>query len=106
MSLRAKIVTHERIITLAATPESLAPIPGTSKRSTDAVIQAKLTNTQSCFIGNNNAQLFELSPGTVISLSDLIHVGTEMEFDLDEIFCKVGVNGEGVNILRTEVVTI
>lgn len=106
MSLRGKIITHSRTITLAVTPESVAPSPGTSERTTDAVIQAKSGNTVACFIGDENNQDFELGPGAVIAISDLVHIGTELEFDLDEIFCKVGVNGEGVNILRTEVVSV
>lgn len=106
MSLRAKLVVHSRVITLAATPESIAPVPGTSEKSTDIVIQAKSGNAQSCFIGGVGAELFELPPGAVISFSDVFHTGSELEFDLDEIFCKVGVNGEGVNVLRTEIVTL
>ena len=106
MSLRAKLVVHSRVITLAVTPESIAPAPGTSELSSDVIIQAKSTNTQPCLIGGEGNELFELPANAVISLSDVFHTERELEFDLDEIFCKVGADGEGVNVLRTEVVSV
>lgn len=106
MGLRGKIITHSRTIADTGTPESIAPTPGTSLLSSDAVVQAKLSNTVPCFIGGVGDQSFELAPGAVIGISDLFHVGTELKYDLDEIFCKVGVNGEGVNILRTKAVSV
>ena len=112
----AKIISHSRVITLAATPESIAPSPGTPELSTEVVIQAKSTNAGDCFIGDNASQDFAISPGNHLPITDLFQtrvfatpgsnqVPVEIEFDLDKIFCKVGVNGEGVNVLRSELVT-
>ncbi len=106
MPLRAKLTSYERTIASTNTPESAASTPGESELTTDAVIQAKNDNNSICKIGDEaGGQFFELLPGAVIALSDLFHLGDELEYDLDEIFVDVGNNGDGINVLKTKPIT-
>lgn len=101
--LQATIITESKVVTLAATPEALV---STSTFSSDIVIQAKTSNTQSIFVGPcSGSQDFELAIGAVISISDIMHVTTEIDIDLNKICLKVNVNGEGANVLFTKVVS-
>lgn len=104
MTLRGKIISHSKTVTLAATPEEISPA-GVSLLTPSAVIQAKSSNTVACFIGDSASQDLELVPGASISIADLFNDETKLAVDLFEIFCKVGVNGEGINVLRTKVLS-
>lgn len=101
--LQATLITLSKTVALAATPEAIV---ATKTFSSDVVIQAKSTNTQSVFVGPcSGSQDFELLAGTTISISEVTHINTETDFDLNRICLKVNVNGEGANILLTKFVS-
>jgi hypothetical protein len=80
------VVAGEKIVTDHNVPENLAA--DTPCRS--VIIQAKTTNIQSVFIGNADAQCFELLPGTSVTLPVA---------NLNLVFVRVQADGEGVNYL-------
>jgi hypothetical protein len=80
------LLAGQKTVALAATPEALAG----STVSVSVVVQAKPVNTKSVFIGTNTNQFLELLPGQ--------SVGFDVA-NLNQVFVKVGTNGEGVNYL-------
>lgn len=99
---QANIVTVSKTVALAATPEALV---AAQTFSFDGVIQAKASNTVIARIGPcSGSQDFELAPGAVIAISDIFVNRKESYIDLNLICADVGVNGEGVNVLYTQVV--
>ncbi len=105
MALRGAIETYDKDVALAATPEDVAKAAESSSIVTsDVVLKAKASNSQTIFLGDAIAQTWPLIPGEAISISDFLLKNQEAEFDLKNIFVKVGVNGEGFHMLRTKVV--
>jgi hypothetical protein len=74
----------EKVVAAAATPEALAADVACRR----VCIQAKTTNTQSIFVGNAAGQYLELAPGASVE---------RYPSNLNLIYIKVQVNGEGVN---------
>lgn len=82
-----EIRAGEKVVALAATPEAMTT-QETGRQIRHVVIQAKKGNTTTCYLGNATTQKLELSPGESIGLVVL---------NLNKIYVKVGLNGEGVN---------
>jgi len=80
------LLAGEKVVASAATPEALAG----STVSTSVVVQSKPANTKSLFIGTNTTQKLELLPGATVAFNVT---------NLNQVFVKVQVNGEGVNYL-------
>jgi hypothetical protein len=79
-------VAGEKIVASAATPAALAG----STTVTSVVVQAKYTNTKSVMIGTNTTQKVELVSGASVAFNVT---------NLNLVFVKVQVDGEGVNYL-------
>ena len=90
----AALVHGEKDVAAAATPEALvaAPTPIESM----CHIKAKVTNTDTIFIGKDAAMTaangYPLSPGESVTFEIA---------DLEAVFVRVVVNGEGVNYLAS-----
>jgi hypothetical protein len=80
------LVAGEKVVASAVTPEALAG----SITTTSVVVQSKSTNSKSLFIGTSTAQKLELLPGASVAFNVT---------NLNQVFVKVQVNGEGVNYL-------
>lgn len=102
--LRGKLISHSKSVNTFSVPESLSP-EGKSEYSADIILQAKFKNKGVCYIGNKDSQDYELQPGDFFNVAEIFHQGKELELDLNEIYCKVVMDGDGVNILRTEIVS-
>jgi hypothetical protein len=83
------LLAGQKSVALVATPEPVTAIATAVK---SVVIQAKSTNTAVCSVGNAAAQYHELYPGDAVSI--------DID-DLNKIYIKVSVNGEGINYLGT-----
>lgn len=83
-----------KLVAAAATPEVLY---ASSKKVSSVIIQALSTNTDFIYIGNSSNQTFALAPGKSIEIhGDGLDHGTSAWFDINEIYIRVNVNGEGV----------
>lgn len=91
-----KLVSGTKAVAAAATPEALV---ASNLPTQQAWIEGRPTNTQPVFIGDSTAQLFSLSAGEYISLSEFMDSRAEQPINLADIFVKVTVNAEGVNFL-------
>jgi hypothetical protein len=79
-------VAGEKVVASTAVPEALAG----STAVTSVVVQAKVTNTKNVMIGTNTTQKLELPSGATVACNVT---------NLNLVFVKVQVNGEGVNYL-------
>lgn len=86
-------IIFEKVVTLAATAEVLTPI---RREARNAIIQAKPGNSGTVNIRTEEAGLDfgNLQPGQTMD------VGGEAEdtFDLNSLFIKVSLDGEGVDV--------
>jgi hypothetical protein len=83
----AEIRAGEKTVAASATPEAIVTgAVGALIRA--VVIQAKLENTDSVYLGNATTQKLELVPGASIGFDVL---------NLNKVYLKVDVNGEGIN---------
>lgn len=80
------IFADEKVVAETGTPEPL----GSGVLKNGVLIQAKVTNTQSVYIGNATKQPVELTPGEALPFP---------ASNLDKLYVKVAVDGEGVNYL-------
>jgi hypothetical protein len=80
------LLAGQKTVASTATPEALAA----STVSISVLVQAKSANTKSVFIGTNTNQFLELLAGQSVAFDVA---------NLNQVFIKVGVNGEGVNYL-------
>ena len=96
---RTQVLTTNvtKTIALAATPEVIVASQIFVK---SVVIQALVTNTDFLYIGDSTRQLFALSPGRSLTIQgDNMDNGTSGKVDLNTIWAKVNVNGEGLNFV-------
>lgn len=84
-----------KLVAAAATPETLV----TSQLFVKSVVlQGLVTNTDFVYIGDATAQNFALAPGKSLEIhGDNLDNGTGAKLDLNTLFIKVNVNGEGVS---------
>lgn len=82
----ATVLAGEKVVTAAATAEAMAG----NVVCVSVTVQAKSSNTLSVKLGNATGQYIELLPGASIAIG----IG-----NLNLIYVKVSVNGEGVNYL-------
>ena len=80
------LLAGQKTVALATTPEALAA----STVSVSVMVQAKPANTKSVFLGTSANQFVELLPGQSVAFDVT---------NLNQVFVKVGTNGEGVNYL-------
>jgi hypothetical protein len=80
------VLAGQKNVAATGTPEPLAG----STTSVSVTVQAKSTNTRSVFVGNATNQFVELPPGASVALNVT---------NLNQVFIKVQVNGQGVNYL-------
>lgn len=99
IAIQADVVTFSKTVAATATPEALS---ASNLKSTNVIIQAKSTNTATALIGPcSGTQDVELAPGSSITVSNVIQNKGEQQVNLNSICLKVGVNGEGANVLYT-----
>lgn len=102
--LHAVLITESKTVASSGTPEAI--VAG-AIFSDDLVIQAKSSNTQPVFVGPcSGTQDIALPAGATLAISEITHIRTEQPVDLAKVCLKVGVNGEGANIMYTKIVTI
>ncbi len=84
-------------VAASGTPEPLQQ----NRLASDFIkIKAKSTNTKTVSIGDSSSQDFELAAGIELSLNEVLEKnGGCTTLDLAKIYCKVQVNGEGVEVL-------
>jgi hypothetical protein len=80
------LLAGQKSVASAGAPEALAA----STASLSVVVQAKRSNTRSVLLGTSSVQFLELLPGE--------SVGFDVQ-NLNQVYVKVSVNGEGVNYL-------
>lgn len=98
--MKRKLKSLSKTVAASGTPERLSPI---KRSSTFIKIRALNTNTNPVFIGDESSQVFPLSAGQELPLSEILTAsgGTD-SLDLFDIFCRVTTNGEGVAIIIVE----
>jgi len=102
--MAGRFVTFDKTVTAAGTAE---PLVASETRCIMVLIQAKIANTGSVFIGDVNVDStngIELYiPGS--ATPDSIQIGSPNNhdtFNLQDLWLDSGVNGEGVNVLYME----
>lgn len=87
-------------VAAAATPEVLY---ASSKLVCSLVVQALSTNTDFIYVGTSARQLFALAPGKSLELhGDSLDNGAQAYLDINTIYIRVAVNGEGVAFMTCD----
>lgn len=94
--MKLKLKSFNKTVAAAATPEQLIKTP---LITSNARIKALNSNTNPVFIGGDDAQLFPLLANQELSLNELFSKSGVDEVNLQEVYCRVTTNGEGVSII-------
>lgn len=98
--MQVKLKSFKKLIASNATPERIANLQIITN---SCKIKALSANTGSIFIGDELGQEFELKAKEEISLTELFEKsGGSADFDLQDLFCKVAVNGEGLCVIYAD----
>ena len=97
-----KLVTNQRVVTAAGTPESLIETPANVKeaRVKLVIIRAHTTNAGNIYVGSSNQVAstsgYTLAPGETVEL-DVSDEDFDVRLDLTQIWLDSDNNGEGVS---------